>query len=175
MNNDYVTMDYIRQQLERPSKLRAVCCFVRAVFVWLIAVAVCVALFAGILWLLYWIFPVTQPFVPEAFADFHIERVEPLPTISATVTAYTSSVDETDDTPFITASGARTRRGIIACPPKYPFGTQLKVEDKVFVCEDRMNRRYHDQERFDVWVESKTEAYSWGEKSLEIVLLTHGG
>lgn len=92
-------------------------------------------------------------------------------TVLATITAYTSSVDETDDTPFITASGARTGHGIIACPPKYPFGTQVVLEGKTFTCEDRMNRRYHDQERFDIWVETKDVAFDWGVRDLEVKIL----
>lgn len=88
--------------------------------------------------------------------------------VVATITAYTSSPDETDDTPFITASGARTGRGTIACPPKYDFGTQVEIEGRQYTCEDRMNRRYHSQERFDIWVETKSEAYKWGIKEVEI-------
>ena len=92
-------------------------------------------------------------------------------TIKATITAYTSSVDETDDTPFITASGVRTRRGIIACPSKYKFGTQIVIEGRQFICEDRMNPRYWDENRFDVWVETKHEAFNWGVRELEVLVL----
>jgi len=91
--------------------------------------------------------------------------------VLATVTAYTSSVDETDDTPFITASGARTGDGIIACPPKYEFGTQVEIEGKTFTCEDRMNRRYHQEERFDMWVETKAEAFQWGVRQLPVEIV----
>lgn len=104
---------------------------------------------------------------------FELEVVEEVnnEVVMATITAYTSSVDETDDTPFITASGARTGNGVVACPPKYGFGTQIEIQGQVFVCEDRMNRRYHDQERFDIWVETKTEAFNWGVKKLPIIIL----
>ena len=91
--------------------------------------------------------------------------------VVATITAYTSSVDETDDTPFITASGARTGHGIIACPSKYDFGTQIVIEGRQYTCEDRMNRRYRDQERFDIWVETKDDAFTWGIRELEIKVL----
>lgn len=92
-------------------------------------------------------------------------------TVTATITAYTSSVDETDDTPFITASGTRTGEGTLACPPKYDFGTRIRISDKVYVCEDRMNRRYHSQERFDIWMETKDEAFEWGIRELEVEVL----
>lgn len=91
--------------------------------------------------------------------------------VFATVTAYTSSVDETDDTPFITASGARTGHGVIACPSKYDFGTKIVIEGRQYTCEDRMNRRYRDQERFDIWVETKDDAFTWGIRELEIIVL----
>ena len=91
--------------------------------------------------------------------------------VSATITAYTSSVDETDDTPFITASGARTGHGVIACPPKYDFGTKIVINNKEYVCEDRMNPRYHDEERFDIWVETKDEAFDWGVRELDVKVL----
>lgn len=95
-------------------------------------------------------------------------------TVVATITAYTSSVNETDDTPFETASGAQTGEGVIACPPKYDFGTQVLIEGRQYTCKDRMNRRYHNQERFDIWVETKDEAFDWGVRELEIKVLTYG-
>lgn len=52
------------------------------------------------------------------------------------ITAYSSSVDETDGTPFITANGARVRDGIVATN-LLPFGTKIKIPSlfggKVFV------------------------------------------
>src|SRR3989344_3213041 len=60
-------------------------------------------------------------------------------------TAYSSTPDQTDDTPFITAKGTTVRDGIIAAN-FLPFGTRIKIPDiygdKIFVVEDRMNRRY---------------------------------
>lgn len=91
--------------------------------------------------------------------------------IPAVITAYTSSIDETDDTPFITASGSTTRRGVLACPSKYEFGTKIIIEGRQYVCEDRMNRRYRNKECFDIWVETKHEAFQWGRKELEIKIL----
>jgi 3D (Asp-Asp-Asp) domain-containing protein len=88
----------------------------------------------------------------------------------ATITAYTSSPDETDDTPFITASGETTRRGIVACPSRYAFGTVVLVEGVQYECQDRMNRRYREKDHFDIWVESKSEAFEWGKKQAEIVV-----
>ena len=48
-------------------------------------------------------------------------------------TAYTSSVRETDSTPHITATGARTRLGILAVSRDLleilPFGTKVRLKD----------------------------------------------
>lgn len=80
------------------------------------------------------------------------------------VTAYSSTPEETDDTPFITAAGTDVRDGIVA-NNLLPFGTKVRMPDiygdKVFVVEDRMNTRkgnYH----VDVWLPSKTEAINFG-------------
>ena len=90
------------------------------------------------------------------------------------VTAYSSSEDETDSTPFITASGTRTRDGIVATNI-FPMGTQVRIPelfgDKVFVVEDRMHRRFTD--RIDVWMPSKWQALKFGKRApaVEIVEL----
>ena len=90
--------------------------------------------------------------------------------VSALVTAYTSSVDETDDTPFETASGSRTRHGVVACPSKYPFGTVVEISGVEYICEDRMGKRFRNDERFDVWHESKEVAFAWGVQTLQVVV-----
>lgn len=95
-----------------------------------------------------------------------IDQVEK--TVVAEISAYTSSVDETDDTPFITASGQRTRKGIIACPSKYDFGQIVEIKGKDYECQDRMNSRYRDKEVFDIWHETKAEAFQWGRRTLTV-------
>lgn len=88
--------------------------------------------------------------------------------VKAEVSGYTSSIEETDDTPHLTASGKNTRVGTIACPSRLSFGTEVHIEGIVYICEDRMNRRYRDREVYDIWFETKVEAYQWGRKSLDI-------
>ena len=87
-------------------------------------------------------------------------------TTRATITAYSSSVDECDDTPFITASGTRTRLGVIACPVYYKFGEIFKIDGEYYICEDRMSTKY--PHRFDIWFPSKQEAKEFGIKIKEI-------
>jgi len=86
------------------------------------------------------------------------------------ITAYSSSRDETDDTPFITASGTFVRNGIIACPRYLPFGTYVMINDKVYICEDRLHERFSDY--FDIWMPSKDAAIKFG-KRLEAVYLAN--
>lgn len=89
-----------------------------------------------------------------------------------TVTAYSSSRDETDDTPFETASLSHVRYGIVAAN-WLPLGTKLQIPeifgDKIFVVEDRMNQRYPN--RVDVWMPSKQKAKQFGKKTAEIVII----
>ena len=95
-------------------------------------------------------------------------------TLKATlqITAYSSSVDETDETPHITASGRGVHDGIVATN-LYPFGTSIRIPslygDKIFVVEDRMNRRYTD--RVDIWMPDKESALKFGKQIAEIEVL----
>ncbi len=98
---------------------------------------------------------------------------KPVKTIKVLATAYSSSVDETDSDPFITASGKRVADGIVA-NNLLPLGTKIRIPklygDKVFTVYDRMNKRkgnYH----IDLWMPSKTLALNFGVKSVEIEVL----
>lgn len=84
--------------------------------------------------------------------------------IKMIVTGYSSSPSETDDDPHITAAGTPVKPGIVA-NNLLSFGTKLKIPelygDKVFVVEDRMNRKkgyYH----IDIWFPSRQEALKFG-------------
>ena len=89
--------------------------------------------------------------------------------IEVPLTAYSSSVDETDDTPFITASGNYVRHGVTAAN-FLPFGTKFRIPelfgDRVFVVEDRMHRSYN--YRIDIWFPSKEEAIKFGYQVAEV-------
>ena len=88
-------------------------------------------------------------------------------------TAYNSVPWQTDDTPFITASGSHVRHGVIAAN-FLPIGTHITIPeiygDQVFVVEDRMNPRYH--ERIDIWMESIPDARAFGLKNVTIHVYT---
>ncbi|MFH1656795.1 MAG: hypothetical protein ABH956_03430 [Candidatus Nealsonbacteria bacterium] len=97
----------------------------------------------------------------------------PVQSINVTVTAYSSTPWQTDDTPFITASGERVRDGIIASN-LLPFGTEVKIPelygDKVFVVKDRMHWRmgYY---RIDIWFPETQQAINFGKKTTYIEVL----
>lgn len=91
--------------------------------------------------------------------------------INAVITAYTSTVDQCDDDPFIAATGKRVYDGMIAANG-LPFGTKIKIPslygDKIFTVDDRMNARYGFG-RMDIWLDStKTDARKFGVKRVEV-------
>ena len=86
-----------------------------------------------------------------------------------TVTAYSSTVDQCDDSPFITANGKWVYDGLVATN-FLPFGTKVKFPDyfgdKVFTVDDRMNSKY--QTRMDVWMPTREEAKLFGAQYLKV-------
>lgn len=105
-----------------------------------------------------------------AYARAEAAEVEPAtePAVSAVITAYSSTPDQTDDTPFITANGTRVRDGIVAnnC---LPFGTEVEINGRTYEVQDRMNRRYG-CDRFDVWMESREAAVEWGVREHKVAV-----
>jgi len=94
-------------------------------------------------------------------------------TMNVVLTAYSSSVDETDDTPFITASGITVQDGIIA-NNLLRFGDKIKIPeifgDKIFVVQDRMNQRKSSYQ-FDIWMPSKEQALHFGVQTAKIEII----
>jgi len=88
------------------------------------------------------------------------------------VTAYSSTPDQTDSTPFITAAGTRVRDGIIACN-FLKFGTRVRFPqlygDKIFVVEDRMALK--NSHKIDIWFPSQEQAKQFGVKWLKVEIL----
>lgn len=130
---------------------------------------------------------VTAGAMPTATAE-HVQEeqssavVFPLPdvaqyeikkTIRLTVTAYSSTVDQTDGDPWTTASGATVRDGIIA-HNVLPFGTRVRFPDvfgeKVFIVQDRLSPRkgYYIA---DIWMPTREQAKAWGAPILKMEVL----
>lgn len=85
------------------------------------------------------------------------------------VTAYSSTPDQTDASPFITASGTRVHDGTVATN-FLPFGTHIRFlhyrPDTVFTVEDRYHPRLSD--RVDLWFPSRQEAILFGSRVLQM-------
>jgi 3D (Asp-Asp-Asp) domain-containing protein len=93
-------------------------------------------------------------------------------TTSRIVTAYSSTPDQCDSTPFITANGTHVHDGIIAAN-WLKFGTRVRIPemfgDKVFIVADRMNPRFDD--RADIWMNDRQSAMNFGLRRLTIEVL----
>lgn len=89
-----------------------------------------------------------------------------------TMTAYSSTSDQTDDSPFIMANGNRVYDGAVAAN-FLPFGTKVRFPDlygdKVFVVEDRMHKRF--DERMDIWMGTRGEAVTFGVRKVTVEIL----
>ncbi len=107
--------------------------------------------------------PITPKRTRASFVKYYV----------VTATAYSSTVDQTDDTPFITASGTHVRDGVAAAN-FLPFGTVFKIPDlygnKIFIVEDRMNRRY--QNRVDIWFSERQTALEFGIRQIRIEIVS---
>lgn len=88
------------------------------------------------------------------------------------ITAYSSTPDQTDDSPYVTANQTVVRDGVVAAN-FLPFGTRVRVPklfgDKEFVVADRMNKRYY--YKLDIWMPSRDEAKKFGLHITEIEIL----
>ena len=96
-------------------------------------------------------------------------KQEPKRVMWVTVTAYSSTPDQTDDTPFYTANGTHVHDGIVAAN-FLKFGTKVHFPDyfggKEFSVEDRMNKRFPD--RMDIWFATREEAVKFGIRELKV-------
>lgn len=94
-------------------------------------------------------------------------------TMKIYVTAYSSTPEQTDDTPCIAASGydlcKHNKENVIACN-FLPFGTKVKFPeldpDKTYTVVDRMHERYNS--RMDIWMMHKEDAKKFGKKYLTV-------
>lgn len=90
-----------------------------------------------------------------------------------TVTAYSSTPDQTDDSPFITASGKWVYDGIVASN-FLPFGTKVRFpelfRDKIFTVDDKMHARFADT-RVDIWFPDRESAKEFGIKETMMEIL----
>jgi len=92
---------------------------------------------------------------------------EPKRVVTIPVTAYSSTVDQCDSTPCITANGfnlcENNKQNVIASN-YLPFGTKVRFPDydpdTIYTVQDRMNARYYF--RADIWMKTRTDAKQFG-------------
>lgn len=132
--------------------------------------------------------------VTDHVGTAHGPEANPVFTVRAT--AYNSLVAQTDAQPFITATGARTRWGIVAVSrdllgTTLPYGSLVRLRDLgsfqggrgagaydalldglVFTVEDTMHPRKRGQ--IDVWFAEHADAVRWGVRRLEVELVRYG-
>ncbi len=91
--------------------------------------------------------------------------------INVVVTAYSSTSDQTDDSPFTTASNKRVRDGIVAAN-FLPFGTVVKFPalfgEKEFIVEDRMKSNT----KVDIWFTDRQSALRFGIRRTDMVIVS---
>ena len=96
----------------------------------------------------------------------------PPKTMRVVLTAYSSTPDQTDNSPFITASNTHIRDGIVAAN-FLAFGTKVKIPslfgDKVFTVEDRMAKKHND--KMDIWFPERYLAKNFGVKEADVMIL----
>ena len=111
-----------------------------------------------------------QSWVPTAFVNvLPVAKERPKRVMYVTVTAYSSTPDQTDDTPFIAATGKRVHDGMVAAN-FLRFGTRVRFPDnygdKNFFVEDRMHERFSN--RMDIWMETREEAMQFGIRRIKV-------
>lgn len=111
----------------------------------------------------------SQPIDIDAYLQEYFANKIPKKTMHITVTSYSSTKGETDETPYLTAIGTSVRDGIVAAN-FLPIGTVVRFPDKfgekLFIVEDRMNERYGLQ--VDIWMPNQEEAKKFGIQYLKM-------
>lgn len=118
-------------------------------------------------------------------------------TLEVRATGYNSLSSQTDATPHVTATGTRTRFGVLAASrdllgSDVPYGSLVRLRDLgtfhegrdpgrfqalldsqgIFVVEDTMHRRKTDQ--IDLWFSDYASAVNWGVRRVRVDVIRYG-
>ena len=97
-------------------------------------------------------------------------KIVPKKKMRVLATAYSSTVDQCDSTPFITANGTHVYDGTLAAN-FLKFGTKVRFPalygDKIFTVEDRMRSNT----KVDLWFPTRQEAINFGARVIEMEVL----
>jgi len=91
--------------------------------------------------------------------------------LSVMAVAYSSTPDQTDASPLITASGLKVGPGVVAAN-WLPFGTKIRIGQQIYTVQDRLNARYNGQLVIDIWQPTRAQAVEFGVKHIEIEVLS---
>jgi 3D (Asp-Asp-Asp) domain-containing protein len=98
----------------------------------------------------------------------HLESTPPKRVTYIPSTAYSSTVDQTDSTPFITADGTYVHWSVVAAN-FLPFNTCIRFPEvfgnQFFVVHDRKHERFSNS--FDIWFPEKAQAKRFGFRMLK--------
>lgn len=119
------------------------------------------------------------------------------PTFELRATGYNSHVAQTNGSPHVTATGTRTRFGVLAVSrdllqDDLPYGSLVRLEDLggyhggggeghfqqvldaqgIFVVEDTMHPRKRQQ--VDVWFGDRASAVNWGVRRIRVEVVRYG-
>jgi 3D (Asp-Asp-Asp) domain-containing protein len=104
----------------------------------------------------------------EIINDFQVESAANI----ITITAYSSTPDQTDSTPFITASGYPVKDGVVASN-FLAFNTKIKLPElygeKIFIVKDRMAKK--NSHKIDIWFSTTEEAVIFGVKKTKVEIV----
>ena len=93
--------------------------------------------------------------------------------LSVIATAYSPRVCETDSTPWITATGMRSRVGIVAVDPRViPLRTILYIPHYGYAIAGDTGSAIKGN-RIDLFFYSTKQAYQWGRKSITIYVVKY--
>jgi len=137
-----------------------------------------------------------DPQGPAAIADVP-HGPDANPTFTVRATGYNSLASQTDATPHVTATGTRTRFGVLAVSrdllgDDLPYGSLVRIRDLggfydgrnagrfqsvldaqgLFVVEDTMHARKSNQ--VDVWFGDYASAVNWGVRQAEVEVVRYG-
>jgi 3D (Asp-Asp-Asp) domain-containing protein len=119
-------------------------------------------------WLLFnLIFLIPLPIQKTEIKDYLIN-------LSVVATAYSPRKKETDNTPFITATGKKVFKNGIAVSrileEKLPMGSSVWINNKIYIVNDRMNKKWKDK-RIDIFFFDTQKALKFGKRKIIIKFL----
>ena len=91
--------------------------------------------------------------------------------VLATITAYNTVPEQTDNSPCLGAGGNICgRNNVVACPRSIPLGTWVIIDDIYYQCLDRLAIKYDD--RFDISFDKDIQgAKDFGKQIKEVLII----